>query len=217
MDVGELQTGGIDQRLVGNALAAAAAGIGGDQQLGPRIVDAQRQVVRGEAAEHHRVHRADARAGQHRVHRLGHVRHVDDHAVAALHVQPLQHRGEGVDLAVQLRIRDLLGLPGFAGHRDQRQLRGAFGQMPVHRVVAQIGQPADEPAPERRRVVLQDRLRRALPVDRPGLLGPELFGPLDRTSVQRRVVHAAPPKAGAPTPSIVLRRGGRRSDLGRRG
>ncbi|KAG1250346.1 hypothetical protein G6F68_012853 [Rhizopus microsporus] len=76
-----LGAGRIDHRLVRNQLATAHAGIGGNQQFRFRIVDAQRQVMRCKAAEHHRVHRTDARAGEHREHGFGHVRHVDHHAV----------------------------------------------------------------------------------------------------------------------------------------
>ncbi len=50
--------------------------------LGPGVVDADGELVGGEAAEHHRVHGADARAGQHRDHGLGDHRHVDDDPVA---------------------------------------------------------------------------------------------------------------------------------------
>ena len=48
------------------------------------VVDADREFVRGKAAEHHRVDGADAGAGEHRDGRLGDHRHVDDHAVALL-------------------------------------------------------------------------------------------------------------------------------------
>jgi hypothetical protein len=61
----------VEQRLVGHDLAGAAAGVGADDRRRLRIVDAARQAHAGEAAEHHRVDRADARAGQHREHRLG--------------------------------------------------------------------------------------------------------------------------------------------------
>jgi hypothetical protein len=87
--------------LYGMTLPPRLPGIGSDQQLRLRVVDAQRQVVRGEAAEHDRVHGTDARARQHREHGFGHVRHVDDHAVAATDIELLQHRGEGVHFAIQ--------------------------------------------------------------------------------------------------------------------
>ena len=73
--------------------------------FGRRVVDARGEARRGEAAEHHRVDRADARAGEHREHRLGDHRHVDQHAVALAHALRLEHRGEAVHLGVQLAVR----------------------------------------------------------------------------------------------------------------
>ena len=77
------------------------------------VVDAARELLGGEAAEHHRMHRADPRAGQHREDSLGHIGHVDDHAIAARHIQLLQDRRECVDLAVQLGVGDFAGNVGF--------------------------------------------------------------------------------------------------------
>ena len=188
--------GGIDHGLVGDDLAAAHAGVGADQQRRPGIVDAQRQVVRGEAAEHHRMHRADARAGQDREHRLGHVRHVDDHAVALAHAQLAEDRGEGVHLRMQLAVGHLAGGVGLAGDGHQRQLVGPFGQVAVHRVVAQVGGAAGEPAPERRVVVLEDAFGRRVPVDGLGLFGPEGLRILDGTAIGLFVAHAATSRGG---------------------
>jgi hypothetical protein len=77
----------VEQLLVGDRLARARAGIRRHDQLGPGIVDARGQAVRREAAEHDRMDRADARAGQHGEDRFGDHRHVDQHAVAAAHAQ----------------------------------------------------------------------------------------------------------------------------------
>ena len=57
-----------------------------------RVVDAQCQVVRGEAAEHDRVDRAEARAREHGEHGLGNVRHVDHDAIATFHAERSKHR-----------------------------------------------------------------------------------------------------------------------------
>ena len=59
------------QRLVGHLLqrddlTAAPAAVGGDEQRALRVVDAIAQRLRAEAAEHDGVHRADARAREHR-------------------------------------------------------------------------------------------------------------------------------------------------------
>ena len=59
----------------------------------------------GEAAEHHRVHGADPRAGEHRDDRLGDHRHVDHHPVALLDPEAAQGAGERGHLLEQLRRR----------------------------------------------------------------------------------------------------------------
>ena len=101
---------GLGQRLVDvglqrDHLAAPVAAVGGDAQLGLAVVDAVAQRLGREAAEHHGVGRADARAGQHGDGRLGHHRHVDGHPVAALR-RPACCRalGEPADLGVQLAV-----------------------------------------------------------------------------------------------------------------
>ena len=72
--------------------ALAPAAVGGEQHLRAGVVHAVAQRLGGEPAEHHRVHRADARARQHRHRRLGHHRQVDAHPVALLHAQRLAAR-----------------------------------------------------------------------------------------------------------------------------
>ena len=64
--------------------ALAPAAVRGDDHLRPGVVHPLPQRLGGEAAEHHRVHRADARAGQHRDGRLGDHRQVDPDAIALL-------------------------------------------------------------------------------------------------------------------------------------
>ena len=41
------------------------------------VLDARGELLRGEAAEHHRVDRSNARAGENRIDGLWHLRHVD--------------------------------------------------------------------------------------------------------------------------------------------
>ncbi len=96
----------VEQRLVGDdAFGLEAAGRGQDR-LRPRVVDAGRQLLRGEAAEDDRVDRADAGAGQHGEDRLRDHRHVEDDAVALLDAEILQHGGERRDLVLQLGVGD---------------------------------------------------------------------------------------------------------------
>jgi hypothetical protein len=76
--------------------------------FGLAIVDPHGQFVGGEPAEDDRVDRAQPRAGQHRLQRLGHHRHVDDDAVALLDALGLQRPGERGDAVLQLGIGDLV-------------------------------------------------------------------------------------------------------------
>ena len=68
--------------LQGDDLPAAVAAVGRDEELALRVVDPVPQRLGAEAAEDHRVHRADPGAREHRDHRLGDHREVDRHAVA---------------------------------------------------------------------------------------------------------------------------------------
>ena len=94
--------------LSGTVLAAAQALVGGDDDVALAVLDAVGQAVGREAAEHHRMDRADARAGQHGVGRLGDHRQVDRDAIALLGAQLLQRVGHAADFGVQLAIGDLL-------------------------------------------------------------------------------------------------------------
>ncbi len=73
---------GVEHRLVVDGARRLDAARRRDDDGRPRVVDARGEFVRGEPAEHHRMHRAEPCARQHRDHRLGHHRHVDDDAVA---------------------------------------------------------------------------------------------------------------------------------------
>ena len=59
------------------------------------MLDARGELFRGEAAEHHRVDRSNARAREHRADGLWHLRHVDHHAVAVAHAAlAREHAGQ---------------------------------------------------------------------------------------------------------------------------
>ena len=140
----------VEQMLVRNRLAAAHSGVGRNDQLGRRVVDAGRQRTGGKAAEDHRVDRANARTGEHRESRLGNHRHVDQHAVALTDAQALHHRRHAHHFLLELgkRIDDLA--IGLGRNKDQRSVVRTFGCMPIDRVVAKIGGSADEPLGKRR-------------------------------------------------------------------
>ena len=127
--------GPVQQRLVRHDLARARTAVGAHDHLGRGIVDALRQVDRGEAAEHHRMHRADAGAGQHGEDGLRHHGHVQQDAVAAFHAQFLEHGGGGVDLFIDILARVDPFAVHLGGHPDQRRIFRLRGQPSVDGVV----------------------------------------------------------------------------------
>jgi len=155
----------VQQRLVRHHLAAARAGICADHHLRRGVLDARGERVRGEAAEHHGMDRADAGAGQHRERSFRDHGHVDQDAVALAHAEGLQHGGHALHFLLQLAEAVHMLLVRLAGDVDQGRLVAARGHVPIHRVVAQVGPAACEPAHERRLAHIADLLRLRLPVD----------------------------------------------------
>src|SRR5207302_2312409 len=67
----------VEQRLVRDDLTRLDAARGGDDESGFGVVDARRQLLGGEAAEHDRVDRPEPRALAYGAHRLGHHWHIE--------------------------------------------------------------------------------------------------------------------------------------------
>jgi hypothetical protein len=76
---------------------------------------------------------------------------------------------------------------------DQRVGVGLRAQMAVDRVVAQVGLAADEPVGEWRAAVVEHLLEGLVPVDQPGLLGPEGLGLVDGAAIKGVEVHGQSP------------------------
>ncbi len=149
----------IQQWLVRHAFAATRAGIGADDGHGLSILDARGERARGKTAKHHRMQRANAHAGQHGKGGLGNHGHVDEHAVALLHPQALQHGGHALHFGVQFgKAVAALGV-GFGGNGHQRRLAGTVFQVAIYRVMTQVGGAANKPFRKRRIAVVADLLR----------------------------------------------------------
>ena len=116
---------------------------------------------------------ANARTSQHGKCSLGDHRQVNQNPVPLLHTQLFQHGRHALHLGVQLAKGVNLFLLGLGGNVNQRRLLGPVFQMPVHRVVAQIGGAAHEPLGKRRIAVVANLLRLGFPIDQSGLFGPE--------------------------------------------
>ena len=150
----------VHRRLERDLLAAAVLAVGGDDQPRAGVRDALVDALRGEAAEHHRVDRADTRAGLHRHHRLDGHRQVDQHAVALLDAELLEAVGELADALVELLVADL-GDRAVVGLEDDRRAVGDRQDVAVEAVVRRVEGAVREPLVERR-VRLVERLRERL-------------------------------------------------------
>ena len=174
--------------LVRHRLAVAHPRIRTHHQHRLCIIDTGGQRACGEAAEHHRMNRANACAGQHRKGRLGDHRHVDQHPVATLDSQLLVDRRHALHFALQFGKGVHLLFVGLGRDVHQRTVVGPLGSVAVDRVVAKIGLAALEPFHERRLRVVADLLDRLVPVHELGLLRPESITVIDRAAIKLLVV-----------------------------
>ena len=191
IDAADLGDGGIGIGLERHFATAAHAFIRRDDDLGLAVLDAPGERVGREAAEHHRVDGADARASEHGVDGLRDHRQVDGDAIALHDVAVAQDVGEAADLVVQLLIGDVLRLCRVVALPDDRDLAGARRQMAVDAVVGGVGDAVLEPfdrdvAGTEGRVL--DLGRRPIPMDALGLLGPEPVRVLERARVHLLVL-----------------------------
>ena len=177
--------GAVEQRLVfDDAVGLDAAG-GGKDQRRLEIVDAGGELVRGEAAEHHRMDGAQPGAGQHRHHRFRHHRHVDNDPVALADTEPGHGAGQGGRRVAHLAIGEALLGAGHGRIVDHRRLLGAAAfDVAVERVPAGVELAADEPAVEGRIAFVEQLRPRLEPVDGLGCLAPETGRIAQRTLVK---------------------------------
>ena len=194
----------VEQRLVLHDAAGLDAAACRKDQFRFGVLDPGREFFRGEAAEHHRMHRADARAGQHREHRFRHQRHVEDDAVALGDAEIGHHGSERLHLLEHLGIGEFRDGVGERRIVDQRHLVGASARdMAVERVVAGVDHASGEPAAIRAHRGIEDLFGRLDPVDLARRLGPKSFGVGQRAGMDLVVpallvdVHGALP-AGSP-------------------
>ena len=189
----------VEQRLVFDDAADLEAAARRQDQLRLGIVDAGRELVRREAAEHHRVHRADARASEHGNHRFRHHRHVEDDAIALLDAEIAQDRGEHLRLHLQAVIADGALLTRERGVVDDRRLLAAPAQdVAVDGVPAGVADAAGEPAAVDAGIGVEHLLGRLDPVDVPRRLTPKalrvaLPAGVDVVIAARAGIHGAAP------------------------
>ena len=186
------------ERLVGVPLerherTAAIAAVGRDEQLRLRVVDAIAQRFGRESAEHHRVNRADARAGEHRDRHFGHERHVDRHSIASLDAELLQNVRELLDFDVQVPVRQRAAVAGLSFPDERRLVAARSGHVAVDAIHRDVELSTNEPF-RVRRLPLADRFPLLEPLELTGLGRPER---LRRLVVESRIGHErAAAKAG---------------------
>ncbi|MBM7471309.1 hypothetical protein JOE66_000943 [Subtercola frigoramans] len=148
-----------------------------DDHFRTGIVQSCGEFLRGESAEHDRVHGAQPRAGEHRHDRLGDHRQVDHDPVALHHAEVGEHAGAPGDLVEQLAVAVALRLVHHGGVVDQRGgVTPAREHMAVEGVVAGVEPGIRKPAVERSLGIVERRSGVDVPVDRLRRVEPETLG-----------------------------------------
>src|SRR5689334_795074 len=137
------------------------------------------------------MNRTDARASQHRNHRLGHHRHVDDDAIAPGDTVIAKCAGEQRDfvqeLAIGIRFNDARDWTIV----DESDLLGAsILDVYVEQVVASVDEAACEPAVEGSLRRIEHVIPFFVPMNRLGGPGPETLGILQPFTICRLVSSA---------------------------
>ncbi len=191
----------VDVGLQRHLAAAAQALVRRNDDLALRVIDAAGDGVGRETAEHHRVDRAEPRAGEHRVRGFRDHRQIDGDAVALLHAMKMQHVGEAVHLVGELGVGDVARFIGIVPFPDDRGLLGALGQMPVDAIVGDVGDAILEPVDRHVMRVEAGVLDLGVglePVDPLAVLAPEGFRVVQRTLVHLLVFGVIDPSALGP-------------------
>ncbi len=139
----------VEERLVLDDAVDLDAARAGEHDLRPRVVDSNRQLVRGEPAEDDGVDGAQASAREHGEDRLRHHRHVDDDRVAVPDPEPGQRSCQDGDLVAELGVGEDADRPRNRAVVDQRRLvRAAAVGVTVESVLARVQDAAAEPTVE---------------------------------------------------------------------
>ena len=125
---------------------AAISTIGGHHDRRSAIDDTILDALCAETTEHHRVHRTDACASQHRDRRLRNHRHVNNHPRPFLRAVAQQHICKPAHLAMELCVGERALFPRrFALPDDGGLVLPRCAEMPVEAVFGDIDFSADEP------------------------------------------------------------------------
>ena len=137
--------GGVGVLLDGHGLPAPELPVRRHQQLRVPVGDAEAQRTGGEAAEDHRVHGADPRAGQHHHDRLDQHRQVDHHDVAAAHPELGERVGAAGHLGLQIGVGDGARVAGLALPQQRGPVAEPGLDVPVDAVAGDVERAVGEP------------------------------------------------------------------------
>ncbi len=177
----------IDILLELDDLPAPPSAVRGDTDLGFGVVDPIGQRLRREAAEHHRMNRADSRAREHRDRRLRHQRHVDRDAVAVLHAEALQRVGASAHFVGEHLVGQHARVAGLALPNQRGLVAARPVEMPVETVIRGIDRAADKPF-RIREIPLERFAERLEPMQVARAFGPERVGVAFRALAERLVL-----------------------------
>ena len=137
----------IDIGFKRNGLAAAQALVSRNYDAGLAILDPARQCIGGKASEHHRMHSANARTGQHGNRRFGHHRQIKRYPVTLGNAVCLEGIGKFAYIVVQLAIGDLAaGIGRIIRLPDDGHIIAARRQMTVETICRNVELAAFKPA-----------------------------------------------------------------------
>ncbi|MDR6098176.1 hypothetical protein QE454_001795 [Microbacterium sp. SORGH_AS454] len=165
--------GQVDRGLQGRHLSLAPSPVGGDDELGARVVDARAQAVGREPAEDDGVHGADSRDGEHRGDGLGDHREVQRDAVPSLDTELGEDVRQALHLVGQLGVGDVALVAGLSLPAQSDAIAVARFDVPVEAVVRDVELTVGEPLRERGVRPVEHLSEGAVPVELTGLLGPE--------------------------------------------
>ena len=167
----------IHSRFQGHGLVLAEAAIGGDHRLDLAIDQPVAQGIGREAAEHHRVGRTDAGAGEHGDGRFRHHRHVESHQIPLTDAQGLERIGGFAHFGVQLAVAEAAAIARLP-LPDQGRLVGAGAiQVAIEAVEAEVGGAPLKPLGKGRVAPIEHRVKRLKPVQLlPGQISPKAIG-----------------------------------------
>ena len=175
LDTGAALQGLVDVSFERNDLTAAVAPVGGDHQLGLRVVDPVPQGFGAESPEDHAVGGADSGASQQGDGQFRDHGHVDGDPVTLPDPQPLHGIGEPVDLPVEVGIGQHPLLPGFSLPDEGGLVAPPAPNVPVQAVDGNVYLTAHKPL-SNGWIPVQDPIPLPYPLQAFGGLGPVGFG-----------------------------------------